>query len=138
MSHSRVRACHVSPNGNVAGDDHGKPSRRKHDARAKCVTLVNVYDVEPEKQAELIRALSEATERVIRHQPGFVSVSLHRSLDGGKVVNYAQWKSQEHFENFMKHPATQEQLKRFASLAKGVSPALYEVSAVHAEPDHAA
>ncbi|OVZ59661.1 antibiotic biosynthesis monooxygenase [Pigmentiphaga sp. NML080357] len=108
------------------------------DAQAACLTLINVYDVEPEKQAELTRALSEATESAIRHQPGFLSVCIHGSLDGRKVVNYAQWASKEHFENFMKQPGTQEQLKRFATLAKNVAPGLYEVSAVHAEPRTAA
>ena len=28
-------------------------------------------------------------------QPGFVSVSLHRSEDGSHVVNYVQWKNRE-------------------------------------------
>ncbi len=96
-----------------------------------CVTLVNVYEVEPEQQAELAKALSEATDSTIRHQPGFVSVSIHSSLDGKKVVNYAQWDTKEHFEAFMKKPQTQEQLKRFASLAKSVAPSLYKVDAVH-------
>ncbi|OVZ65274.1 MULTISPECIES: antibiotic biosynthesis monooxygenase [unclassified Pigmentiphaga] len=104
------------------------------DPQAACLTLINVYDVEPENQEELTRALSEATEHLIRHQPGFVSVCLHRSLDGRRVVNYAQWASKEHFEDFMKRPGTQEQLKRFASLARSVAPALYQVSAVHARP----
>lgn len=103
------------------------------DASANCVTLVNVYDVEPENQAELAKLLSEVTESTIRRQPGFLSVSVHSSFDGKKVVNYAQWASKEHFEGFMKKPETQEQLKRFATLAKSVSPALYRVNAVHSE-----
>ncbi len=103
------------------------------DPETPCLTLINVYEVEPENQADLIRALSKATENGIRRQPGFVSVCVHGSLDGRKVVNYAQWASKEHFESFMKRPETQEQLKRFAGLAKSVSPSLYRVDAVHAE-----
>lgn len=102
------------------------------DPKAACLTLINVYDVEPEKQAGLARLLSESTESGIRHQPGFVSVCIHSSLDGTKVVNYAQWASQAHFEAFMKKPETREQLKRFAELAKSVSPSLCKVDAVHA------
>lgn len=89
--------------------------------------------MEPEKQAALARLLSEVTESAIRRQPGFVSVSVHSSLDGKRVANYAQWASKEHFEGFMKKPETQEQLKRFAALAKSVSPSLYTVDAVHCE-----
>lgn len=62
-----------------------------------------------------------------------MSVSLHNSRDGQKVVNYAQWASKEHFESFMKKPETQEQLKQFAGLAKSVAPSLYSVAAVIAE-----
>lgn len=103
------------------------------DPRATCLTLINVYEVEPDKQADLAKALSESTERTIRHQPGFISVSIHSSLDGKKVVNYAQWASKEHFEGFMKKSETQEQLKHFAGLAKSVAPSLYKVASVHAE-----
>lgn len=100
------------------------------DLQAECLTLINVYEVEPEKQAALAKELAEATERTIRHQPGFISVSVHSSIDGNRVVNYAQWASKEYFEGFMKRPETQEQLKHFAVLAKSVSPSLYKVSSV--------
>ncbi|QGM97463.1 antibiotic biosynthesis monooxygenase [Methylocystis parvus] len=105
----------------------------KIDAEAACLTLINVYEVEPEKQADLVRRLSEATDTVIRRQPGFVSVSIHSSMDGKRVVNYAQWASKEDFESFMKKPETQEQLKQFAALAKTISPVLCKVNGVHAE-----
>lgn len=101
------------------------------DASANCITLVNVYDVEPANQAELARRLSEVTQATIRHQPGFLSVSIHSSHDGKKVVNYAQWTSKAHFESFMKQPETQQQLQQFATLATSVTPALYRVDVVH-------
>jgi heme-degrading monooxygenase HmoA len=104
----------------------------KIEAQSDGITLINIYEVASEKQAELARLLSEVTDSAIRNQPGFVSVSVHSSLDGKHVVNYAQWASKADFENFMKAPGTQDQLKRFAALAKSVSPALYKVDAVHA------
>ena len=103
------------------------------DPSAANLTLINVYEVEPEKQAELAKALPEATESTIRRQPGFISVCIHSSLDGKKVVNYAQWASKEHFEGFMKKPETQGQLIQFAGLAKSVVPSLYRVNSVIAE-----
>lgn len=103
------------------------------DPQAERLTLINVYEVEPGKQAELAKAIAEATEGTIRHQPGFISVSIHSSFDGQKVVNYAQWASKEHFEGFMKKPETQDQLKQFAGLAKSVAPSLYRVNSVIAE-----
>lgn len=101
-------------------------------AQGTGLTLINVYEVEKEKQGDLVKALSESTESTIRHQPGFISVCIHSSLDGGKVVNYAQWATKDHLDTFMKKPETQEQFKRFAGLAKSVAPSLYKVDAVHA------
>jgi quinol monooxygenase YgiN len=101
------------------------------DAQSSVVTLINVYEVEPEKQAELVRLLAEATETVMRHQPGFVSVNIHASFDGSRVVNYAQWASKEDFERLMKSPEAQAQMKKFAEVARSVAPALYQVRSVH-------
>lgn len=99
------------------------------------ITLVNVYEVEPQRQSELARLLSEMTQALIAREPGFISVSIHSSLDGARVVNYAQWASKAHFEAFMKKPQTRETLKRFAALAKSVAPGLYRVDAVHGPAD---
>ncbi|HEX7114656.1 MAG TPA: antibiotic biosynthesis monooxygenase [Steroidobacter sp.] len=101
------------------------------DAQSGVVTLINIYEVEPRKQAELASALAEATETVMRHQPGFVSVNIHKSLDGCRIVNYAQWASKADFDRLMKNPQAQAQMKKFAEIARSVAPALYEVSSVH-------
>lgn len=101
------------------------------DAHMNCVTLVNIDEVEPEKQVALANLLSNITEASIRYQPGVISVSIHSSFDGKRVVNYAQWASKADFEAFMKKPETQEQLKQFAMLAASVSLGLYRVETVH-------
>ena len=101
------------------------------EAKSTGVTLINVYEVEPEKQAELVSLLSDATEKVMRHQPGFVSVNIHSSVDGTRIVNYAQWASKEAFDRMLKNPEAQAQMKQLAALAKSVSPALYMVNSVH-------
>lgn len=48
------------------------------------VTLINVFTVEPANQQALIDLLTQATEVGVRSKPGFISASLHRSLDGPK------------------------------------------------------
>jgi quinol monooxygenase YgiN len=95
------------------------------------VALVNLYEVAPDRQGELISLLGEVTEKVIRHQPGFLSVCVHASLDGTRVVNYAQWASKEDFERMLKNPDALAQFRRLAGVAKSVAPVLYKVAAVH-------
>ncbi len=58
-------------------------------------TLINVFTVAPEDQQRLVDVLADATRAVMRKQPGFVSANIHRSLDGTRVTNYAQWRSTE-------------------------------------------
>jgi heme-degrading monooxygenase HmoA len=100
------------------------------DAESSLVTLINIYEVAPERQSELVQLLSEATEKVMRRQQGFVSVNIHSSFDGSRVANYSQWASKEDFERMLKIPEAQAQMKRFAAVAKSVSPALYKVDFV--------
>ncbi len=67
------------------------------------VTLINVFTVAPEDQQRLLDLLIEATEEVM-NEPGFLSANLHKSLDGTKVTNYAQWRSRDDFEAMLSTP----------------------------------
>ncbi|MEH2279555.1 MAG: antibiotic biosynthesis monooxygenase family protein [Nostoc sp.] len=64
------------------------------------ITVIVIFTVEPERQQELIDTIISFSDTV-KQQAGFVSASLHKSLDGVKVANYAQWKSQEDYEAFV-------------------------------------
>lgn len=70
----------------------------------KLMTLVNVFTVSPDKQAELAALLVRATEETMRQLPGFISASIHRSVDGTKVVNDARWSSQADFAALKGNP----------------------------------
>ena len=96
------------------------------------VTLINVFTVRPERQAELVRVLSEATEEVIAGLPGFVSANIHASTDGVRVVNYAQWADAAAMQAMLGDPAAQPHLKAAAEIAESFEPRLYTVAAVHA------
>ena len=71
---------------------------------AEIVTLINVFTVAPENQQRLVEMLVEATEKTMRYLPGFISANFHKSLDGVRVANYAQWRSREDFEAMFKNP----------------------------------
>jgi quinol monooxygenase YgiN len=101
------------------------------DADANCVTLINTFIVKPEHQQELIDLLDAATEAVMRFRPGFISANIHRSLDGQRVVNYAQWRSKADFDAMLADPACREHMAKAAELAERVEPNLYEVASVH-------
>ena len=65
------------------------------------VTLINVFSCEPETQQALIDEWIRATEETLGKLPGIISATLHRSKDGTRVVNYAQWKSGGAWDNLV-------------------------------------
>lgn len=90
------------------------------------LTLINVFTVPPENQQKLAYVLIEATEKTMKHLPGFISANIHRSLDGTRVVNYAQWQCREDFEAMTRHPEARPHRQAAAALAK-FDPILCEV-----------
>jgi heme-degrading monooxygenase HmoA len=94
------------------------------------VTLINVFTVAPEDQQRLVDVLVEATQAVMRKQPGFVSANIHKSLDGTRVANYAQWRSREAFEAMLRDREAAEHMGEAARIAESFEPHLYEVSFV--------
>ncbi|WP_433496940.1 antibiotic biosynthesis monooxygenase family protein [Sphaerimonospora sp. CA-214678] len=94
------------------------------------VTFINILDVDPTKQQELIDVLNEGTEKVMSHRPGFVSVNILASLDGTRVVNLAQWRSLDDIKATMSDPEAQTFAKRTAEIAKA-APSPYRVVSVH-------
>ena len=94
------------------------------------ITLINVFTVQPEHQQRLVDVLVEATEVIMKHQPGFVSASIHKSLDGTRVTNYAQWRSQEAFEAMLRDSEANVHMQEAARIAEKFEPHLYEVSFV--------
>ena len=75
-------------------------------------TVIVIFTVEPDRQQELIDAIAEFTETV-KQQPGFISANIHKSIDGVKVANYAQWQSQADYQNFVNNTEVQEKAAKF-------------------------
>jgi len=90
----------------------------------KLITLINVFDVEPEHQQELITTWI-AFRREVENEPGFIGAALHRSLDGKRVLNYAQWEQGADWERFVQKFS--QGFARFQPLSTRIDPHLYEL-----------
>src|SRR6516165_3173733 len=71
--------------------------------------------------------LSMAFDQLVARQPGFISISLHRSLDGRRIVNYVQWQSRDLLQSAHKSPEFRKEWGKFDQLADEIDPHLYEV-----------
>jgi heme-degrading monooxygenase HmoA len=83
-----------------------------------------------------MEALSLMAERArfMQRQPGFISISLHRSLDGRRVVNYIQWESRDLLRAAHQSPEFRKSWGQFEQLADDIDPHLYEVTEVLGDP----
>ena len=93
---------------------------------ANFLTLINVFTVDPINQQKLVDLLTLATEISVRQITGFISSSLHRSIDGTKVTMYAQWKSIEDYQNMRSNSTASPYLEEALKIAK-FEPGMYEV-----------
>ena len=88
------------------------------------IAFVNIVEVDPAKQQEVIDLLVEGTQKVMVNRPGFISVTLLASLDKTRVINVARWESAEDVKATQSDSEAAEYAKRTAQIAKA-NPGLY-------------
>jgi heme-degrading monooxygenase HmoA len=93
------------------------------------VTQITVVEAEPGKQAQALDLMTQRAEFMAR-QPGFVSISLHRSLDGRRIVNYVQWETRDLLAAAHRTPEFRKEWGEFDELTDDIDPHLYEVARV--------
>ncbi|MDT0433242.1 MULTISPECIES: antibiotic biosynthesis monooxygenase [Streptomyces] len=101
------------------------------DSTRPVATLINVFTVPPDRQAELLALLARATEETMRHRPGFVCANFHASHDGERVINYAQWESEGHYRAMLADPEARVHMDQAAAIATDVQPRLFHVRSTH-------
>jgi quinol monooxygenase YgiN len=68
------------------------------------VILLNRFTVQPEDVDEFLKVF-QATTKVMKQQPGFISAQLHRGIAGSSTFfNYAVYESVEHFKRAFNTP----------------------------------
>src|SRR5437660_11115156 len=93
------------------------------------VTQITIIEPEPGKQAEALSLMAERA-RFMAGRPGFVSISLHRSLDGRRIVNYVQWQNRELLQQAHHSPDFRKAWRKFDDMTDEIDPHLYEVAEV--------
>ena len=95
------------------------------------VTQITTVKMRPDNQDEVLRLMKERA-KFMATQPGFVSVSLHKSEDGSHVVNYIQWTDKEKLKAAHHSPEFRKKWPQFGELVQDVEPALYDVVQIEA------
>jgi quinol monooxygenase YgiN len=83
------------------------------------ITLINVFTVDPANQQQLLDLLAaRTTVEFVSRAPGFISSTLHRSLDGSKVTMYAHWRSVEDYQAMRQDPGPLPLFEEALAIAK--------------------
>ena len=80
--------------------------------------LINTFTITPDNQQRLIDLLTKATKETVKHMDGFITSTLHRSIDGTKVTMYAKWESREKYEKMRRNATASPYLEEALSFAK--------------------
>jgi quinol monooxygenase YgiN len=90
------------------------------------IVFINVFHVDPANQERLVDILTQTTEEIVSKTTGFVSSTLHRSMDGAKVTMYARWSSLADYKAVRQDLAPRPFLEAALSIAQ-FDPGMYEV-----------
>lgn len=90
------------------------------------VTQITTVDVDPKNHSQVLDLMKERA-RFMATQPGFVSISLHRSADNSHIVNYVQWASRAQLEAAHHSQEFRKRWPELGKMAQDIEPCLYDV-----------
>ena len=90
------------------------------------VVLINIFKVEPANQERLVDLLTRATDGSVNRATGFISATLHRSVEGTKVAMVARWRSAEDYQAMRQNPGPAPFLEEALAIAT-FEPGMYEI-----------
>jgi heme-degrading monooxygenase HmoA len=94
------------------------------------VTFIQIWEVEgPEAQQRWLAVMHKSIH-ILQRQPGFVSMTLHTSIEGKRIAVYAQWASRETLEAGISDPAAIAAHDRMAKIGSSDG-RLYTVESVY-------
>ena len=98
------------------------------DLENQLLTVIVLFKVKEGQQTAVVEKVRELFA-IARQQSGFVSANLHRSLDGAKVANYAQWENMESLEGFRRLPEVQALIAPLQKFVEEMDSHLFEIVA---------
>lgn len=93
-------------------------------------TVISTFEMTPGTCADVLEALSDAYEKVIRHQPGFISGAIHVNDAQTRISTYSRWDRRQDFQAMLRTPEMRERNRAIAAMCARFEPVMYEVAAV--------
>lgn len=94
-------------------------------------TVITTFEMTPATAHELMELLQAAYDQVIRHQPGFLTASLHMNDAMTRICNYSQWQRRADYQAMLRTPEMRERNRVINTLCRDFEPVMYEVVGVY-------
>ena len=90
-------------------------------------TVICTFDVTPGSAQDGVDALTEAYDRVISRQPGYVSGAIHLNDAQTRIATYSQWRDRRDYQAMLRSPEMRERNRAIHSMCRHFEPVMYEV-----------
>lgn len=92
-------------------------------------TVITTFEMSPGTCQDLLDALTDAYDKFISKQPGFIAASLHVNDAQTRIANYSQWQRREDFQAMLRSEEMRRRNREINGLCRSFEPVMYEVAA---------
>ncbi len=93
-------------------------------------TVLTTFEMTPGTAQDLLDALTDAYDKFISQQPGFIAAGLHINDAQTRIANYSQWKRREDFQAMLRSDEMRRRNREIHSLCRSFEPVMYDVAAI--------
>jgi len=94
-------------------------------------TVISTFEMTPGTCNDVLDALTDAYEKVIRQQPGFLGGAIHVNDAQTRIATYSRWARRQDFQAMLRTSEMRERNRAIATLCSRFEPVMYEVAAVY-------
>jgi quinol monooxygenase YgiN len=94
-------------------------------------TVISTFEMTPGTCTDVLEALQDAYDKVIRHQPGFRGAALHVNDAQTRICTYSRWRARADFQAMLRTPEMRERNRAIAALCARFEPVMYDVAATY-------
>ena len=93
-------------------------------------TVISTFEMTPGTCSDVLEALQDAYEQVIRHQPGFLGGAIHVNDAQTRIATYSRWTARGDFQAMLRTPEMRERNRAIAAMCSRFEPVMYELAEV--------
>ncbi|MDT1061330.1 antibiotic biosynthesis monooxygenase [Paracoccus sp. CPCC 101403] len=90
-------------------------------------TVICTFEVTPGTAHDVLDALADAYDQVIRHQAGYVSGAVHLNDAQTRIATYSQWRDRRDYQAMLRSDEMRNRNRAIHAMCRHFEPVMYEV-----------